>query len=166
MERVQTQFLICRTCGCSFGSVGLFLSMMDAFGMLGQSWDHVGLLLGHFGLCWHHTGLMVMHFGIFWGLCWPELGPYWANLGPFWAMLGHSGPHWHHFGLMLSHFRIFCWPLSWTWAFLRRWIFVHARRRLQKNTVNTKKNTIIGLRCKCVWCYFVFAFFLLSACCT
>ena len=51
--------------GCSFGSVGLFLSMMDAFGMLGQSWDHVGLILGHFGLCWAILG----HIGIILGSC-------------------------------------------------------------------------------------------------
>ena len=70
-------------------------------------------------------------------------------------MLGHFGPCWHHIGLMLGHFGLFsdlCRPLSWTWAFQCRWIFVHARR-LHKIP---GKNTICGLRC---W-WFLLLFFL------
>ena len=43
--------------------------------LLGKSWDHIGLILGHFGLCWdiwamwHHIGLMLGHFGLFSDLC-------------------------------------------------------------------------------------------------
>ena len=86
--------------------------------LLGKSWDHIGLVLGHFGLCWDILG----HVG-------QELGPYWACLGPFWAMLGHFGPCWSHIGLILGHFGLFsdlCRPLFWTRAFQRRWLFVHA----------------------------------------
>ena len=54
-----------------------------------------------------------------------------------------------YFGL--GHFNVvdLCswWPLFWTWAF-------H-----QKNIVNTKQNTIFGLRCWCFWCYFLFLVF-------
>ena len=86
--------------------------------LLGKSWDHIGLVLGHFGLCWDILG----HVG-------QELGPYWACLGPFWAMLGHFGPCWSHIGLILGHFGLFsdlCRPLFWTRAFQRRWLFVRA----------------------------------------
>ena len=134
MERVQTQFLICRTGGCSFGSVGLIFAHVARFWdvgpalapywamlshfcgfcwpLLGKSWDHIGLVLGHFGLCWDILG----HVG-------QELGPYWACLGTFWAMLGHFGPCWSHIGLILGHFVLFSdlsRPLFWTRAFQRR----------------------------------------------
>ena len=45
MERVQTQFLICRTGGCSFGSVGLIFAHVARFWDVGQAlapyWAHV-----------------------------------------------------------------------------------------------------------------------------
>ena len=99
MDRVQTQFLICRKSGCSLAPLASFLPMLCASGMLGQSWDHVGLMLGYLrGILWFVLAFVGQ-----------ALGPYWAYLGKFWAMLGHFGPRWHHIGLMLSHFNPFWW---------------------------------------------------------
>ena len=92
MERVQTQFLIRRTGGCSFGSVGLI------FAHVARVWD-VGPALAPY---W----AMLSHFsGILWFLLafvGQELGPHWACLGPFWAMLGHFGPCWTRVGTILG----------------------------------------------------------------
>ena len=43
MEGVQTQFLICRTGGCSFGSVGLIFANVfwDVGPALAPYWAHV-----------------------------------------------------------------------------------------------------------------------------
>ena len=38
--------------------------------LLGKSWDHIGLILGHFGLCWDILG----HVGTILGSCWAILG--------------------------------------------------------------------------------------------
>ena len=85
MERVQTQFLICRKSGCSLAPLALFFPMLCASGMLGQHRHHIGLMLGHLsGILWFVLAFVEQ-----------ALGSYWACLGPFWAMLGH-------FGLMLS----------------------------------------------------------------
>ena len=48
------------------GYVGTFWAMLD------KSWDHIGLVLGHFGLCWDLLG----HVGAM------------AHLGPFCAIFG------------------------------------------------------------------------------
>ena len=45
--------------------------------LLGKSWDHIGLILGHFGLCWDILG----HVGTI-------LGSYWAILGYFRICVG------------------------------------------------------------------------------
>ena len=58
MERVQTQFLICRKSGCSFGSVGLIFAHVVRFWDFGPAlapyWDHVKpswAILCYFGIC-------------------------------------------------------------------------------------------------------------------
>ena len=106
MERVQTQFLICRTGGCSFGSVGLifvhgarfwdvgpalapYWAMLSHFcgfcwPLLGKSWDHIGLVLGHFGLCWDILG----HVGTILGSSWAILGSFRICVGLCFG-LGH-----------------------------------------------------------------------------
>ena len=62
----------------------------------------------------------------------------------------------------LGHFSVVefgpCWCLSWTWAFQCRWVLVYSSR-CQKNSLNTKKNTIFGLHCWCFWCYLLFLVF-------
>ena len=52
--------------------------------LLGKSWDHIRLTLGHFGL------------------------PYWAYVGPLWAM---SAPYWSHVGPFwcIPCFFCHCW---------------------------------------------------------
>ena len=93
MERVQTQFLICRKSGCSLAPLALFFPMLCASGMLGQHRHHIGLMLGHLsGILWFVLAFVEQ-----------ALGSYWACLGPFWAMLGHFGPRWHHSGLSLGY---------------------------------------------------------------
>ena len=62
MERVQIQFLICRSCGCRLGR------------RFGPYWVYLRpslAMLGHFGPCWHHIGLTLSHFGLFWELFCP-----------------------------------------------------------------------------------------------
>ena len=46
------------------GYVGTFWAMLD------KSWDHIGLVLGHFGLCWDILG----HVGAILGSSWAILG--------------------------------------------------------------------------------------------
>ena len=143
MERVQTQFLICRTGGCSFGSVGLIFAHVARFWDVGPALAPYWAMLSHFsGILWFLLAFVGQ-----------ELGPHWACLGPFWAMLGHFGPCWTRVGtilglswailgyvgtfwamlepwLILGHFVLFSdlsRPLFWTRAFQRRWLFVHAR---------------------------------------
>ena len=41
--------------------------------LLGKSWDHIRVILGHFD-----------YVGTFWAM----LAPYWAHVGPFWAIFG------------------------------------------------------------------------------
>ena len=99
MERVQTQFLICRTGGCSFGSVGLIFAHVARFWDVGPAlapyWAHVQPFYGYFvvcvGLCWARVGTIL---GLSWailgyvGTFWPMLAPYWAHVGPFCAIFG------------------------------------------------------------------------------
>ena len=99
MERVQTQFLIYRTGGCSFGSVGLIFGHVARFWDLGPAlapyWAHVEPFQGYFvvcvGLCWPRVGTIL---GLSWailgyvGTFWAMLAPYWAHVGPFWAIFG------------------------------------------------------------------------------
>ena len=57
MERVQTQFLICRKSGCSLAPLASFLPILVCVGLCwARSWDHTGLILDHFGLCWGILG--------------------------------------------------------------------------------------------------------------
>ena len=67
MERVQSQFLICRKSGYSLAPLASFLPMLCASGMLGQHWHHIGLMLSHLG---------------FFGVCVS------AHVAPSWAILG------------------------------------------------------------------------------
>ena len=92
MERVQTQFLIYRTGGCSFGSVG------PIFAHVARFWD-VGPALAPYWAMLSHFSCILWFLLAFVG---QELGPYWACLGPFWAMLGHFGPCWTRVGTILG----------------------------------------------------------------
>ena len=99
MERVQTQFLIYRTGGCSFGSVGLIFAHVARFWDVGPALAPYWAMLSHFsGILWFLLAFVGQ-----------ELGPFWAYLGPFWVMLGHFGQRWHRIGLMLSHFSGILW---------------------------------------------------------
>ena len=92
MERVQTQFLICRTGGCSFGSVGLIFAHVARFWDVGPALAPYWAMLSHFsGILWFLLAFVGQ-----------ELGPYWACFGPFWAMLGHFGPCWTRVGTILG----------------------------------------------------------------
>ena len=131
MERVQTQFLIYRTGGCSFGSVGPIFAHVARFWDVGPALAPYWAMLSHFScILWFLLAFVGQELGPYWaclghfGLCWDilghvgqELGPYWACLGPFRVMLGHFGPCWSHIGLILGHFGLFsdlCRPLFWT----------------------------------------------------
>ena len=114
MERVQTQFLICRTGGCSFGSVGLIFAHVARFWDVGPALAPYWAMLSHFsGILWFLLAFVGQ-----------ELGPHWACLGPFWAMLGHFGPCWTRVGTILG--------LSWAilgyvgtfWAMLEPWLIL------------------------------------------
>ena len=68
----------CAFLGC-WASVGIILGSCSAilwvfcgfcWPLLGKSWDHIGLILGHFGLCWDILG----HVGTILGSCWAILG--------------------------------------------------------------------------------------------
>ena len=90
IERVQSQFLICRT-----GGWGTFEPHCRIWGSMLSC---VGFILGHVVQCWASVGK-----------CWDHIG----------LTLSHFGASWHEIGLMLSHFKGSCWHFSWTWAFHR-----------------------------------------------
>ena len=84
LQNRRVQFWLRRPhfCQCFLGcwaSVGTILGSCSAilgvfcglcWPLLGKSWDHIGLILGHFGLCWDILG----HVGTILGSCWVILG--------------------------------------------------------------------------------------------
>ena len=191
MERVQTQFLICRTGGCSFGSVGLIFAHVARFWDVGPALAPYWAMLSHFsGILWFLLAFVGQ-----------ELGPHWACLGPFWAMLGHFGPCWTRVWTILglswailgyvgtcwamlepywAHLGPFCAIFGFVSAFvldsgISASLTFRPCRSVQKTPKvpgkNTPKipgkNTICGLRC---WWFLLLFFgcfcFFLGACCS
>ena len=144
MERVQSQFLICRTGGRRFASVGLILAHVGA---IESPCRMYGSMLGCISLILAYVGPML-------GLCWGMLGLRWDQIGLRWAILGRvgtrSGSCWAILRVVvglylgLEHFSVvdFC-PCN---AFA-------------KNTANTNKNAIFMLCCWSLWCFFLVMFF-------
>ena len=125
--------------------------MLRVSGMLGQRWHHIGLMFSHFmGILWFVLAFVGQ-----------ELGPYWAYLGPLWAMLGHFGPclepYWAHLGPFWAIF----WSVSAFVFGLGHFNVVEfsSMQGVCKNTQNTRKNTICGLRC---WLFLLLFFLFLS----
>ena len=67
----------CALLGC-WASVGTILGSCSAilgvfcglcWPLLGKSWDHIGLILGHFGLCWDILGNVGTILGSRWAIC-------------------------------------------------------------------------------------------------
>jgi len=73
MERVQTQFLICRKSGCSFGSVGLIFAHVVRFWDFGPALGHVGTILGSY---WTILGRVGTRSGSCWAILRVVVGLY------------------------------------------------------------------------------------------
>ena len=85
--------------------------------LLGKSWDHIGLILGHFGLRWDILG----NVGTLLGSCWAilvvfcglwDVGTFWATLAPYLANVGaiFLARVGNHIRLILGHFGL-CWDI-------------------------------------------------------